>query len=333
VRFYGAGCRRRVHNPSAGVGRLAAVPPVVPTATRATTWHPGRPVDLAATVGSLRRGTGDPAFRYAAEGGVWLTGRTLHGPATLVLHQARLDEVTARAWGPGAEWMIDGVPDLLGATDDPGDFSPRHRLVREAHRRYPGLRVPRCRRVVDVLVPAVLEQRVTGGEARRSWRELLRRYGDPAPGPAPAGMRVPPAAATWRRLPSWDWHRAGVDGSRARAICVASGLASRLEEAVSMPAGEADRRLRSVPGVGVWTAAEVAQRALGDADAVSVGDFHLASFVGWALAGRPVDDDGMLELLAPYRPHRYRTIRLLELSGFRKPRFGPRYAPRDLRAF
>ena len=54
----------------------------------------------------------------------------------------------------------------------------------------------------------------------------------------------------------------------------------------------------SVPGVGVWTAAETAHRALGDADAVSFGDYHVAKNVGWALTGEAVDDDGMAELLA-----------------------------------
>ncbi|MGI8682512.1 MAG: DNA-3-methyladenine glycosylase family protein [Mycobacteriales bacterium] len=310
----------------------AAVSIAVPTPTVATTWRPRTPVDIAATLRPLRRGSTDPAFQLDADGALWLTGRTPAGPATLRLVTHPAGEVRARAWGPGAEWMLAGVPDLLGAADDPAGFRPRHPLLRDAHRRYPGLRVPRCRRVLDVLAPAVLEQKVTGAEARRSWRELLRRFGEPAPGPTPAGMRVPPAAATWRRVPSWEWHRAGVDSHRSGAICAAAAVAGRLEESVAMLPTEAERRLRSVPGVGVWTAAEVAQRALGDADAVSVGDFHLAPFVGWALAGRAVDDDGMLELLAPYRGHRYRAIRLLELSGFRMPRFGPRYAPRDLRA-
>lgn len=316
---------------SAPVGRLAAVPVEMATPSLASTWRPGAPVDLGATLGSLRRGSGDPAFRYDAGGAVWLTARTPLGPATLRLASRPAGEIDATAWGSGAEWVLDGVPELLGVRDEAAGFRPRHRLIAEAHRRHPGLRVPRCRRVLDVLVPAVLEQKVTGGEARRSWRELLHRFGDPAPGPAPAGMRVPPAPATWRRVPTWDWHRTGVDSARSRAICAAAGLAPRLEEAVAMAPLDAQQRLRAVPGVGAWTAAEVAQRALGDADAVSVGDFHLASFVGFALAGRAVDDDGMLALLAAYRPHRYRAIRLLELSGFRMPRFGPRFAPRDLR--
>ena len=81
----------------------------------------------------------------------------------------------------------------------------------------------------------------------------------------------------------------------------------------------------SLPGVGVWTAAEVAQRAFGDADALSVGDYHIPKMIGWTLIGRAVDDAGMLELLEPMRPHRHRVVRLLEVSGLaREPRRGPR---------
>jgi 3-methyladenine DNA glycosylase/8-oxoguanine DNA glycosylase len=183
-----------------------------------------------------------------------------------------------------------------------------------------------------MLVPAVLEQKVTGSEARSAWRHLVRRYGIPAPGPAPAGMFVAPDAGTWRRVPSWEWRRAGVDGKRARTVLAAVAVAPRLEETLQLPAEEAQRRLRAVPGVGAWTVAEVVQRAHGELDTVSVGDYHLAAFVGWALAGRPVDDAGMLALLAPYRPHRHLAVRLLECSGARQPRFGPRLAPRRLTA-
>jgi hypothetical protein len=40
----------------------------------------------------------------------------------------------------------------------------------------------------------------------------------------------------------------------------------------------------------------------------------------------------MLELLAPYAGHRQRAVRLIELSGIRKPRFGPRAPVADIRA-
>jgi 3-methyladenine DNA glycosylase/8-oxoguanine DNA glycosylase len=296
-----------------------------------TTWRPALPVDVRRTLGPLRRGTADPTHRLADDGSLWRTTWTEDGPAAYRLTQRGLHEVTCEAWGPGAERVVAGAPDLLGARDSLDGFDPRHPLLVEAHARHPGLRLPRTGAVVEQLVPAVLEQKVTGKEARQSFRWLVHRYGEPAPGPAPDGMRVPPPAEVWRRIPSWDWHRAGVDPKRSRTVVEACRLASRLEEAVGMTHDAALARLTAVPGVGVWTAAEVAQRALGHPDAVSFGDYHLSQFVGWALLGRPVDDDGMAELLEPWRPHRQRVVRLVEVSGASKPRFGPRLTIQDHR--
>jgi 3-methyladenine DNA glycosylase/8-oxoguanine DNA glycosylase len=173
---------------------------------------------------------------------------------------------------------------------------------------------------------------VVGVEAHRAWRILLGKFGTPAPGPAPPGMRVFPPPRVWARIPSWDWHRAGVEGVRARTIITAADVATRLEQALDLDPAEADRRLRSLPGIGPWTSAEIRQRAAGDADAVSVGDYHLPKTVGWTLARQITDDAGMLELLAPYAGHRYRVSRLIELGGTAPPRRGPRMSVRDYRA-
>jgi 3-methyladenine DNA glycosylase/8-oxoguanine DNA glycosylase len=296
-------------------------------------WRPDHPLDLAGVLAPLRRGRGDPAFVTAGHGApIWRASTSPDGPVTTRLHRRVDGAVVATAWGPGAEWALDGLPALLGADDRPEDFVAHHPLVADAARRRPGLRFGATRRVWDVLVPAVLEQKVTGIEARRSWRELCRRYGDPAPGPAPAGLRVPPTPEQLRAVPDWEWHRAGVDLARRRTILACAAVASRLERAVELGGAEGRALLRTVPGVGVWTAAEVAQRAWGDADAVSFGDFHIPALVGWALLGRPIDDSEMAEVLAPYAPQRQRAVRLVEVSGFRRPRFGPRYSPRNFRA-
>jgi 3-methyladenine DNA glycosylase/8-oxoguanine DNA glycosylase len=295
-----------------------------------TTWRPHVPVSLDLALGPLQRGPGDPAHQRD-DGGWWLTSRTPAGVATLRLRTCG-GEVHAAAWGPGAGWAIENVPALLGAGDDVADFHPRHPVIASTWRRLPHLRLGATGTVFELLVPSVLEQRVTGLEAHRAWRTLLRRFGDTAPGPAPAGMRAAPAPEVWARIPSWDWHRANVDPGRARTVRSAAMVAARLEEAVLLPHDKRLRRLRHVPGVGAWTAAEVAQRSWGDADAVSVGDFHIPALVGWALLGRPVDDDEMLELLSCYPGHRHRAVRLVEASGVRKPAFGPRLPAGDIRA-
>jgi 3-methyladenine DNA glycosylase/8-oxoguanine DNA glycosylase len=179
--------------------------------------------------------------------------------------------------------------------------------------------------VLEALIPAVIEQRVPGADAFSSWRALVSKYGTPAPGPAPAEMRVPPAAEVWRHIPSWEFHRANVDPKRAQTVVACARRAASLERLVSRPAEQAREALTSLPGVGEWTAAETVQRAFGDADAVSVGDYHISKMIGWTLIGRPVDDAVMLELLEPMRPHRHRVVRLLEASGLAyEPRRGPR---------
>ena len=292
-------------------------------------------VSLRATLGPMRRGAGDPCFRFDGDT-VWRAIRTPDGPATLRLSVRPADgEVAASAWGAGASWVLDSVPSLLGAHDDPAGFEPRHPMLREVWQRHSGWRVPRTGLVLEALAPAVLEQKVTGREAWRGWRQVVTSYGEPAPGPEPVQalrLHVPPSPEVWSRVPSWEWHRAGVDQSRSRTVVRAASVAGRLEQITGLAHADAATRLRAVPGVGAWTAAEVAQRALGDPDAVSVGDFHLAGMVGWALVGERVDDDGMLELLEPYRGHRYRAVRMIELSGLHRPRRGPRYAGRDYRA-
>lgn len=295
-----------------------------------TVWRPPVPISVALTLGSLQRGPGDPTQQTGPDGALWRTARTPAGPATLRL-SASAAGVAAQAWGDGAAWMVEQVPALLGGHDDVTGFEPRHDVVRQTWRRLRHLRLPRTGLVFEQLVPAVLEQRVTGREARAGFRALVRRFGEPAPGPGPATLRVLPAPSVWRRIPSWEWHRANVDPGRARTVIAAAEVAHRLEESLLLPPAARLLRLRSIPGVGVWTAAEVAQRAWGDPDEVSVGDFHLPALVGWALVGRPVDDDGMLELLRPYAGHRQRAVRLVELSGVRKPSFGPRMPVGDIR--
>lgn len=298
-------------------------------------YAPGHPIDLRRTLGPIHRGAGDPC--HVVDGAAfWHAFRLASGPATLRLVQCP-DRVLLTAWGPGAAEALDGVPALLGQADEPESFVPRHPVLAEAVRRFRGWRVPRTSRVLDALIPAILEQKVTSTEARRAWRHLVEAYGERAPGPTPRPMRISPPAAVWARIPSWDWHQAGVDGKRSRTTLVACGVAERLEQTLTMPHGEAERTLRLVPGIGIWTAAETVQRAHGSPDHASVGDLHLPGLVGWALAGEPwADDDRMLELLEPYAGQRFRAVRMCEMAVGAglvppRPRRAPRYAVRDFR--
>ncbi|CAM5692795.1 DNA-3-methyladenine glycosylase family protein [Streptomyces fumanus] len=296
------------------------------------TWVPDGPLDLGLVLGPLRRGPGDPTFRAMPDGSVWRASLTPLGPGTLRI-SARGGEVRGEAWGPGAEWLLEWLPQMLGADDDPSAFVPRHRLLAVTAHRRPGLRLGRTGLVLESLIPSVLEQKVTTVEAYQAWRMLVRKFGEPAPGPVPGpgGMWVMPSARTWALIPSWEWHRAGVDDKRAATVLRAVRVAARMEEAAAMEPAAARARLEVVPGVGPWTSAEVVQRSHGAADEVTVGDLHLPGIVGFVLGGdRDADDAEMLRLLEPYAGQRHRAARLVLLSGRGPGRRGPRMTRGDI---
>jgi 3-methyladenine DNA glycosylase/8-oxoguanine DNA glycosylase len=303
------------------------------------------PVHRALSLGALRHGRFDPCVRIEGRT-LWRATRTPEGPATeAVVVDPAGGVATAWAWGPGAAWVLDGFPALLGAGDGLADFEalvagdpgprrpPGWDAVVALARRWPGVRIPRTAAVVEACVPTVLEQKVTGLEARRSYRDLVVALGAPAPGPAArVGIRLPPSPQVLAATPGWAMHRFGIERKRADTIRRVGAAARRLEEAAAMDRGDGRRRLTAIPGLGAWSAAEVAIVALGDPDAVSVGDYHLPNQVAWALAGEARGDDRrMLELLEPWRGHRGRVLRLLVAAGITAPKYGPRLAVRSFR--
>ncbi len=285
------------------------------------------PLDLAATLFPLRRGHRDPTTRVKGREAVRAV-RTPDGPATLRLTQIGPDALEIGAVGPGASHAIEvDAPGLAGAHDDPASFVVAEGdPLRPIQRRHRGVRMTRVP-VMPVLFAAILEQKVTGAEAREGWRGLVRGTSEPAPGDA--GLWLPPDPARVAETPSSAFHPWGVERRRADVLRAVAGRAARIEGFVN-PA-ELRSWLERLPGVGPWTSAEAARLALGDPDAVSVGDYHLPNLVSWLLAGEPrADDARMLALLEPYRGQRGRVQRLLEATGIRPPAFGPRLEARPI---
>ena len=310
--------------PGPGVTAPPAGPP------RETVYRPRTPIDAGGAIRAQQHGRNDPTQQTVA-GVTWRVSRTPLGVATLAVRPG-LGAVHAAAWGPGAEWVLDQLPRLCGAADDPAGFdASRHPLIAEVHRRRPDLRIGRTDLVFDALASAIFEQKVTALQAFGGWRYIVTRHGEPAPGPTPLPMFAPPA--DWDLVPSWSWHRAGVEPPQSRTVVASARRRAAIERAAAAAAtgAERDRVLTSLPGVGVWTSAETRIRAFGDPDAVSFGDYHLAHHVGYALTGHRVDDDGMRELLEPWAGHRQRVIRLIYAGGVIEPRRGPRLAPEDHR--
>lgn len=321
------------------------------------------PVDLAATLIFVRRGRGDPTTLTpdgpAAWQEIWRGQRTPEGPATLRLRVVDGPPTAARtlhaaAWGPGAGWSLERAGELLGEGDDwsgldalltaraggdagsggPGSGDAAAAALQRVRHRHRGLRLTRSHLVLEAAVPAVLEQKVTGVEARRAWRQLVRQHGERAPGPAPEGLTVIPDGEGWRSIPDHDWHRAGVGPQRMATIRRVAAVAPALQRTLALGRGgpEAVAAFRSIPGVGLWTAAEVLQRSHGDPDTVSVGDAHLPHVIGTWFTGDRTDDAGMLALLAPYAGHRHRVVRLITSLGVEAPRFGAKATIEDHRA-
>jgi len=288
-----------------------------------------QPVDVRLSLGPLRLGGGfDPCVSVGADG-VWRATRTAAGPATIHVANDGPCHVRARAWGPGASVALEQVPTLVGADDEPEALAPGHPLIADLSRRHPGLRMGATGSIFECFVPVVLAQKVQGAAARTAWVSMVRAISEPAPGPRP--LLLPPEPARLAATPSWAFHRWGVEHRRAETIKIAAGYARRLAEAASLPLPAARRRLGALPGVGPWTVNEVARLALGDADAVSVGDYWVKHQVCWALAGEARGtDERMLELLEPWRGQRGRVCRLIEIGGPKLPRFGPRLALRAI---
>ena len=301
------------------------------------------PLDLRLSLAPLRHGNGDPTIRIGRRA-VIRAARTPEGPATLHL---RLEGTTisAEAWGPGGGWALETAPELLGAHDDPAALVPVDPVVAGLKRRLAGLRMPRSSGVWEALLPSILEQKVTGREARSSFRRLVRAFGEPAPGPfgerrsgerrgaAPFGVTLLPAPERMSAIPAYAFHRFGVEARRAEVIRSVARVGTRLNASAREEPEATRRRMRSIPGIGPWTEAEVARVAFGDADALSVGDFHIPSAVSWALAGEPRGDDArMLELLEPYRGQRGRVSLMIEIGGPPVPRYGPRMPVRSIEA-
>lgn len=281
--------------------------------------------DIRTNLSWYRRGRRDATTWL---GPTWMVRAMLtpDGPAT-----ARLDwsaGFRVASWGPGgafaerAMWSM-LAPDRLGAPPSIADGGSS--LVREAARRHPYLLAGASGDLYHSLLPAVVEQRITAREALRQWAILVRRLGEPAPGPFP-GLLLPPSPARLARMPTWWFHPIGIERKRAAALVAVARVADHLWDWAALPTpAEIAAKLALIPGVGPWTIGIVLGPACGDDDAVAVGDYHFPHLVAWNLAGEARgDDERMLQLLEPYRPYRGRVLRLLGLAGSRPPAFGPK---------
>ena len=265
---------------------------------------------------------GDPTTRLAS-GEFWRATFTPDGPGTLRIGW-NVNGLDAEAWGSGREWMLQQVTAMTGSLDPGFEFRVGHPTVLRAQRNHPDVLFGSSRMLFHELVPTILGQRITAGEAIRQWHRLCRRLGKPAPGPN-TDLLLPPSPAALVGKPAWWFHSLGVEAKRAEALRTVAKHAEKLWGWAQLPVPDVHTKLALLPGIGPWTIGSVMASAMGDPDAVAVGDFHLKNLVSFALSGEPRGtDERMLELLAPYAGQRGRVVRLLLLDGHRPPSFGPR---------
>lgn len=288
----------------------------------------GRRLDVLGTWRGFHHAPQAASLRSLPDG----AARCFHSPEGPVTVEVRggHDVVSARAWGEGARWALDHLPDLLGLGDGTEDYEPAEPGLRRLQLRYAGFRHGLHGDVIELLVGTVLHQLVTGLEAGLVWRRVLAAHGHEAPGPH--GLRLPPSPDGWRTCSRARWLSYGALGKQVDTIGRVLARRRRIEELAWNEPEALSRALRSLRGVGPWTVASAQLWGLGRPDAVPVGDYHHPNTVSWALAGEPRGSDArMLELLEPHRPHRMRLVLALKRAGIAAPRYGPRVPIRDIR--
>lgn len=281
-------------------------------------------IDLRRTLGWYRHGRGDPTTWLGATSFVracW----TPDGPAAVELDWSGAT-TTVEGWGPGARWAITSAVAMTGADRPVTAIPDADPFVTLAAHRHQLVRTGASGDLYAALLPTILEQRITAGEAKRQFARLCHALGEPAPGPhGRAGLLLPPAPERLAGRPAWWFHPFGVEAKRARALAEAGRIAARLWDWAALPPAELAPLLGRVRGIGPWTVGSVLGPVCGDDDAVPVGDLHIPSMVAFNLAGEPrADDARMLSLLEPFRGVRGRVIRLLGWAGRHAPALGPR---------
>ncbi len=135
----------------------------------------------------------------------------------------------------------------------------------------PGIRVPGAADGFELAVRAVLGQQVSVAAARTFCGRLLAALGEPL-GDGRWRLFPTPAAVAGSDLAGIGLTGARIATVRALAAAVAGGGLTLDADADRAATGQA---LRALPGIGPWTASYVVMRALGDPDALPLGDLVL----------------------------------------------------------
>jgi AraC family transcriptional regulator of adaptative response / DNA-3-methyladenine glycosylase II len=145
-----------------------------------------------------------------------------------------------------------------------------------------GLRVPGAMSGYELAVRAVLGQQITVAAARTIAQRLVERFGTPVETPWPQLNRLFPSAQALAQATPDALGQLGIVQQRQGAIlAIAREVAAgrlQLHGGADVPATIA--ALRTLPGIGDWTAQYIAMRALRWPDAFPAGDVALQRALG-----------------------------------------------------
>lgn len=271
-------------------------------------------LDIPRTMALQQLGTYDPTARF--EGSAFIkVHEDEHGRVVRHTIDRAPSGITIEVAGEGAASLLDVWRAQFPVEDGHDAFVAVHPTLQRLVRALPGLRLLGVPWRLDVAVGAVLQQRVAFVDAARAFRQVALKWGThDALGVAFPGPRRLASIST-AQLQS-----IGIDAQRARAIHllareeVRSGFLRRPDDPPRVR-----QRLLSIPGIGPWTTEMILGFGFGfgDRDALPLGDVHLPSLVASTLGGRTHGTDAdMIELLQPYRGHRFRVVRLLWTAVF-----------------
>jgi AraC family transcriptional regulator of adaptative response / DNA-3-methyladenine glycosylase II len=184
----------------------------------------------------------------------------------------------------------------------------------------PGLRVPGAWHGFELAVRAIFGQQITVPAATRLLGKLVEAFGEPLPASikdAEGLSHLFPSAA---RIAGTNLTTLGMPGARAmavtslaQAISVDPAIFSRgasLEDAIL--------KLRSLPGVGEWTAQYIAMRELREPDAFPAADIGLLRAMADSGGRRPSPSE-LLSRAAGWRPWRAYAALHLWAAGVPQP--------------
>lgn len=264
-------------------------------------------IEVGLTLGPIAMLPGDPTIQ---RGPMSFSRATItpEGPGVIHVTWGReAGHVDVQTERDGGAWLLARAPGFIGAADDASGFTPEDPVVRRLWSRFRGDRVGATGTVWHDLAWIITQQRIHRRDAAAQWRRLVQTFGEPCD----EGLLTPPDPDRLARTAPWSLRALGIDERRATALIAAARVAGRLHRLCDDDIDTAAAKLGSLPGVGTWTLACLRAFTWGDPDTVITGDSGIPSLIASTLVGEVrADDARMVELLEPYRPHRYRVLRL-----------------------